>query len=86
MPLAISIIGAINEVSADEWNQLVDSDNPFARFEFLNTLEQHDCVGQTYGWLPQHIIVTENSRLIGACPMYLKNNSYGEFILKNKSS
>ena len=64
----------------DEWNALIDDDNPFARYEFLNALEQHDCVGQTYGWLPQHIIVRENGTLIGASPMYLKNNSYGEFV------
>lgn len=80
MTIEVSIIGAINEVTADEWNRLVDSDNPFARFEFLNALEQHHCVGQTYGWLPQHIIIKENNRLIGASPMYLKNNSYGEFV------
>ena len=80
MTIEISIIGAINEVSADEWNTLVDDDNPFARFEFLDALEQYDCVGQTYGWLPQHIIVKENNKLIGASPMYLKNNSYGEFV------
>jgi len=80
MTIEVSIIGAINEVTADEWNQLVDSDNPFARFEFLNALEQYHCVGQTYGWLPQHIIVKENNQIIGASPMYLKNNSYGEFV------
>ena len=80
MTIEVSIIGAINEVSADDWNQLVDSDNPFARFEFLNALEQHHCLGQTYGWLPQHIIIKENNQLIGASPMYLKNNSYGEFV------
>ncbi len=80
MTIDVSIIGAMNEVTADEWNALVDDDNPFARYEFLNALEQHDCVGQTYGWLPQHIVVRENGKLIGASPMYLKNNSYGEFV------
>jgi len=80
MSLNVSIISAINEVSADDWNHLVDNDNPFAKFEFLHALEQHHCVGQTFGWLPQHIIVKENNKLIGASPMYLKNNSYGEFV------
>ncbi|VAW96016.1 FIG110192: hypothetical protein [hydrothermal vent metagenome] len=80
MTIDVSIIGAISEVTTDEWNALVDKDNPFACYEFLNALEQHDCVGQTYGWLPQHIIVRENGKLIGASPMYLKNNSYGEFV------
>ena len=80
MTLAVSIIGAINEVTANEWNQLVDNDNPFCRFEFLNALEQHNCLGQTYGWLPQHIVIKDNDQLVGASPMYLKNNSYGEFV------
>jgi len=80
MTINVSIIGAINEVSADEWNHLVDNDNPFARFEFLNALELHHCVGQTYGWLPQHIIVKDNNKIVAASPMYLKNNSYGEFV------
>jgi len=80
MTLDVSIIGAINEIDAYDWNQLVDSDNPFARFEFLHALEEHHCLGQAYGWLPQHIIVRENNQLIAASPMYLKNNSYGEFV------
>ncbi len=80
MTFSVSIIGAMAEVTTGEWNALVDDDNPFARYEFLNALEQHDCVGQTYGWLPQHIVVRENNTLIGASPMYLKNNSYGEFV------
>ncbi|MCW9024572.1 MAG: GNAT family N-acetyltransferase [Gammaproteobacteria bacterium] len=75
-----SIIGSLEEVSADDWNALVDPDNPFARHEFLIALEHHDAVGEQFGWLPQYLLVHENNQLVAAAPMYLKNNSYGEFV------
>ena len=78
--LQCSIIGSLEEVSKDEWNALVDADNPFARHEFLIALERHHAVGQTFGWLPQYLLVHEQNQLVAAAPMYLKNNSYGEFV------
>ncbi|NOX43705.1 MAG: N-acetyltransferase [Gammaproteobacteria bacterium] len=91
--MEISIIGSLEEVSADEWNRLAGVDYPFTRHEFLVALERHNCVGEKYGWYPQHILVRDASRkntvnkkcngqgqLVGAVPMYLKDNSYGEFV------
>jgi predicted N-acyltransferase len=84
----VSIIGSLEEVSAGEWNAL-SADYPFTRHEFLVALERHHCVGKQYGWYPQHIIVRDPSlsepgqakgKLVGAIPMYLKDNSYGEFV------
>ena len=77
----ISIIGAIKETTPDEWNALAGQHNPFLRFEFLSALETHNCVGKRYGWIPQHITLRDdNKKLIGAVPLYLKDNSYGEFV------
>ena len=77
----ITIIGAIKETTPDEWNALAGNDNPFLRFEFLSALETHNCVGERYGWIPQHITVRDDdSNLIGAVPLYIKDNSYGEFV------
>ena len=78
--MKFSVIGSLAEVSADDWNALVDSDNPFARHEFLIALERHDAVGEKFGWLPQYLLAHDNNKLVAACPMYLKNNSYGEFV------
>ena len=84
----VSIIGSLEEVSAGEWNAL-SADYPFTRHEFLVALERHHCVGKQYGWYPQHIIIRDPSlnepgqakgKLVGAIPMYLKDNSYGEFV------
>lgn len=77
----ITIIGAIKETTPDEWNALAGQDNPFLRFEFLSALETHHCVGERYGWIPQHITLrNDDNKLIGAVPLYLKDNSYGEFV------
>lgn len=75
------IIDSINEVTAENWNSLVGRSNPFLHHEFLSALERHQCVGERYGWIPQHIIVTDtDNQLVGATPLYLKDNSYGEFV------
>ena len=77
----ITIIGAIKETSPDEWNAIAGDDIPFLRFEFLSALESHNCVGERFGWIPQHITLRDNdNKLIGAIPLYLKDNSYGEFV------
>lgn len=78
--LQVSILDSLQEVSCSEWNTLVEPDNPFARHEFLYALEQYHCLGQKFGWYPQHIIVRDNNTLVGAMPMYIKDNSYGEFV------
>ncbi|MDH5436361.1 MAG: GNAT family N-acetyltransferase [Gammaproteobacteria bacterium] len=75
-----SICSDLSEISADDWNALAGDHNPFVQHAFLVALEKYHCVGDRWGWLPQHILIHENNNLVGAMPMYLKNNSYGEFV------
>jgi len=75
------VINRIMDVPAAAWNALAGTDHPFTRHEFLAALERHDCVGERYGWLPCHILAEDaDGRLAGAVPLYLKDNSYGEFV------
>lgn len=72
---------SIAEITSQEWNRLAGLDNPFIRYEFLAALENHKCVGEEFGWFPYHLSVRDNNRtLLGACPLYIKANSYGEFV------
>ena len=75
-----TIIDQIDEVSAADWNALSLDGNPFLRHEFLGALEHNQCVGERFGWIPQHIVVHQEGQLVDAMPMYLKDNSYGEFV------
>lgn len=78
--MELRITTAIDAVEAEEWNQVAGTGYPFLRHEFLSALERHGAVGEQYGWLPRHLLAREDGRLIGAVPLYLKDNSYGEFV------
>ena len=69
----------IASISADDWDRLAGDSNPFIQHDFLNALEQHDCLNN-WGWQPQHCLLFDDDILIGACPAYIKDNSYGEFV------
>ena len=75
------VIESIAKIDPVCWNGLLNDANPFLRFEFLAALEETGCVAAAKGWLPRHLICeTDAGQLIGALPLYLKTNSYGEFV------
>jgi predicted N-acyltransferase len=79
--LRLRIVERIADIDAAAWNALGAAPYPFLRHEFLAALEDEDCLGERYGWLPRHLSLwDEQDRLLGAAPLYLKFNSYGEFV------
>lgn len=79
--MRIQTLHSLSEVSAIEWNALIPDRNPFLSHEFLSALERHGCVGEAQGWLPWHRLCRDSTgRLLAAAPLYLKFNSYGEFV------
>ena len=80
MELDLSIAESLEAIPAYQWNALTGTDNPFLRHEFLIALERHGAVGRRFGWLPRFVLAKTGGRLVGALPMYLKTNSYGEFV------
>jgi uncharacterized protein len=78
--MEIGFLEKIADIPASEWNRLSNENDPFSQHAFLNALEQSHSVGRKSGWIPIHITLSEKGKLIGALPLYLKNNSYGEYI------
>jgi predicted N-acyltransferase len=81
--MEITVIDRLAEVDASSWNALAGDNNPFVRYEFLDSLERTGCVGADSGWRPQHLLAhggTGNQELLGAAPLYLKFHSYGEYV------
>jgi uncharacterized protein len=76
----LSIVGNLDQIQADRWNALAGRQNPFVRHEFLRALETGECVGDSTGWYPRHALLERDGELVGAMPMYIKTNSYGEFV------
>ena len=77
--MKIIFTDTIANVDEKQWNNLAGDSNPFIEHDFLLALEQHDCLAD-WGWVPQHCLLYDNDKLIGACPAYIKTNSYGEFV------
>jgi len=71
---------SILDFASDDWNRLLENRYPFMRHEFLAALEQNQCTGERFGWLPKHIAAYDGDKLVGVLPMYEKDNSYGEFV------
>lgn len=84
MSLQVKVFNEIALIDAQQWNALVEDNNPFLRHEFLNALETHHCVGKNgrekFGWLPRHLVIYQNEEMVAAMPLYEKYNSYGEFV------
>ena len=76
------IVNRFDEIEPETWNALSGGiDNPFLRHEFLVGLERHGCVGAKWGWHPRHLILEDQAgKLLAGLPLYLKDNSYGEFV------
>ena len=70
-------------IDALRWNELLDaqaSATPFMRHEYLLALHESASAVAATGWLPQFLCVFESDALIAACPLYLKDHSYGEYV------
>ncbi|MBC8269091.1 MAG: N-acetyltransferase [Rhodospirillaceae bacterium] len=77
----IKVLGAIDEINAADWNACAGNDDPFVSHAFLSAMEQSGSVGADAGWLPQHLVLEdENATPLAVVPLYLKNNSYGEYV------
>lgn len=78
--MRIRVLDSLDAIEAARWNALDLRGNPFVRHEFLATLEQERCAHPDTGWIPRHLLLEDEGRLIGAMPLYLKPHSWGEFV------
>ena len=78
--MQLKILNGLAGTNPATWNALVGDGSPFLEWEWLASLEEAECVAPQTGWLPQHLTLWERGQLIGACPLYVKDNSEGEFV------
>ncbi len=72
---------SFGSIPSADWNSLLNDSNPFLRHEFLSSLEDSGCASPETGWAPCPVLCEDEAgRLVGALPLYLKNNSHGEFV------
>lgn len=75
----VRVLSGLSDVNRADWDQLNQNQNPFLSYDFLHQLEVHDCLNNQ-GWEPCHHLLYHEQRLIAALPLYIKHDSYGEFV------
>ena len=77
-------INSISQVSSTDWNNLAGIAYPFLRHEFLLAQEESGSVCQKTGWIPAHLLVLDDNKLVAFMPLYLKEHSWGEYVFDHE--
>ncbi len=82
----IRVLDSPLEVNPAEWNTLLAAQNPaeglnpFMRHEYLAALHESGSATPETGWTPRFVTLWKGDTLAGACALYLKEHSYGEYV------
>jgi len=71
------------DIAPSNWNALMANEpdpSPFMRHEYLAALHESGCAREAAGWQASFVTLWKGDELQAACPMYLKNHSYGEYV------
>ena len=71
------------QVDAHSWDGLLDAQSaptPFMRHAYLSALHASGSAVADTGWAAQWLCLYRSGELAGACPLYLKGHSYGEYV------
>lgn len=82
----IRVLDSPLQMNADQWNALLAAQspdgslNPFMRHEYLAALHTSGSATPETGWTPRFVTLWQGTALAGACALYLKDHSYGEYV------
>ena len=81
----IRLISNWSDLPATQWNALLGShpdsaQGPFMRHEYLSALHDSGSATARTGWQLQLLTLWRAGQLAGACAIYLKSHSYGEYV------
>lgn len=79
----IRVLPSPSDVSPEAWNALLAAEaepSPFMRHEYLSALNDSRSATPESGWMPQFVTLWQGEQLQAACPLYVKDHSYGEYV------
>ena len=87
MSTNLNFVDNFDSIDEAQFSKLIrKNDAPFIQYSFLKALENSGCVGRDLGWTPKHLVKSNENVLSGFMPMYIKNNSHGEFVFDHSWS
>ncbi len=79
----IRIHDAPSQIDAKAWDDLLAcqaAPSPFMRHAYLDALHESASASPESGWGARFITLWRGSKLLAACPLYIKAHSYGEYV------
>jgi len=82
----IRVLNSPGQVDANLWNDLLalqdptSGVNPFMRHEYLSAMHDSGSASPATGWTARFFTLSCGDELVGACALYLKDHSYGEYV------
>jgi predicted N-acyltransferase len=79
----IRVLDSPQKVNAADWNELLSlqsAPTPFMRHEYLSALHTSGSATPETGWMPRFMVLERHGAMVGACALYLKTHSYGEYV------
>ena len=87
MSQIIKFIDNISLIDKTDFDNLTANiSSPFINYDFLSSLEVSKCVSKSTGWESNHLASYKKNTLDGFMPLYIKNNSHGEFVFDHSWS
>ena len=72
---------SMDEIDPAAWNRLAASmATPLLTHEWLAHLERSGSITPESGWTPAHLTLHDDGAMIAAVPLYVRDNSWGEFV------
>lgn len=71
------------EIDTAAWDELLAAQpapSPFMRHAYLAALHDSGSATGASGWTPRFFTLWRGKTLVAACPLYLKDHSYGEYV------
>jgi uncharacterized protein len=78
--MRVEQLRGMEDVDRETWRTLEPPEFPFFDFEFLRALERSGSIGHRSGWSPVYLVCKNGADALGALCLYLKTDSYGEYI------
>lgn len=79
--VTVRVVDSVAAIAAADWDACAGPDNPFLAHAFLSALEVSGSCSPETGWLPQHLVATDEAgTVLGVVPAYLKSHSQGEYV------
>ena len=79
----IRVVGSPADIDPEAWDALQGaqpSAGPFTRHAYLLAATASGSATEDTGWSPSFLTVHADGELVAACPLYVKDHSYGEFV------